>query len=71
MTCHTPPLKKAKKQGEMPLSSLSPIPSLNSKFFNRMGPRLGNGISPFLLLVYSASIIFAANIQVIPVASSE
>jgi len=29
MACHTPPLKKAKKQGEMPLPSLGPIPSLN------------------------------------------
>ena len=26
MACHTPPLKKAKKQGEMPLPSLGPIP---------------------------------------------
>ena len=26
MACHTPPLKKVKKQGEMPLPSLSPIP---------------------------------------------
>jgi len=33
MACHIPPLKKAKKQGEMPLPSLSPIPSLNSTFF--------------------------------------
>ena len=33
MACHTPPLKKAKKQGEMPLPSLGPIPSLNSTFF--------------------------------------
>ena len=29
----TPPLKKVKKQGEMPLPSLGPIPSLNSTFF--------------------------------------
>ena len=43
MACHISPLKKAKKQGEMPLPSLSHIPSLNS---NGMGPRLGNGISP-------------------------
>jgi len=28
MACHTPPLKKVKKQGEMPLPSLGPIPSL-------------------------------------------
>jgi len=33
MTCHTPPLKKVKKQGEMPLPSLTDIPSLNSAFF--------------------------------------
>ena len=33
MACHIPPLKKAKKQGEMPLPSLGPIPSLNSTFF--------------------------------------
>ena len=26
MACHILPLKKAKKQGEMPLPSLSPIP---------------------------------------------
>ena len=26
MACHTPPLKKAKKHGEMPLPSLGPIP---------------------------------------------
>ena len=25
MACHIPPLKKAKKQGEMPLPSLGPI----------------------------------------------
>jgi len=25
MACHIPPLKKAKKQGEMPLPRLSPI----------------------------------------------
>jgi len=37
MACHTPPLKKVKKQEEMPLPSLGPIPSLNSTFFNGMG----------------------------------
>jgi len=26
MACHIPPLKKAKKQGEVPLPSLIPIP---------------------------------------------
>jgi len=29
MACHTPPLKKLKKQGEMTLPSLGPIPSLH------------------------------------------
>ena len=46
MACHTPPLKNAK---EMPLPSFVPILSLNSAFFNGMGPRLGNGISPCFL----------------------
>jgi len=47
MACHTPPLKKVKKQGEMPLPSLGPIPSLNSTFL--MGWDQGwvmNGVSP-------------------------
>jgi len=43
MACHIPPLKKAKKQGEIPLPSVGPIPS---HFFNGMGLRLGNGIFP-------------------------
>ena len=33
VACHTPPLNKINKQGEMPLPSLGPIPSLNSTFF--------------------------------------
>ena len=33
MTYHTPPLEEMKKQGDMPLPSLGPIPSLNSTFF--------------------------------------
>ena len=33
MACHTPPLKKVKKQGEMPLPSLG-IPSLNPFCFS-------------------------------------
>jgi len=41
MACHIPPLKKAKKQGEMPLPSLGPIPSLNSKFFKWDGTEAG------------------------------
>jgi len=40
--------QKVKKQGEMPLRNLGPIPSLNSAFFNGMGPRLDNGVSPCL-----------------------
>ena len=31
MACHTPPLKKVKKQGKMPLPSLGPIPLQNCK----------------------------------------
>jgi len=45
MACHTPLLKKVKKQGEMPLPSLGPIPLKNVEFRDGMGPRLGNGIS--------------------------
>ena len=44
MACHTPHLKKAKKQGEMPLPILSPIPSLNSTFYEWDGTEEGNGI---------------------------
>jgi len=47
MACHTPPLKKETR--EKPLPSLSPSPSLNSKYLNGMGLRLGNGISPCYL----------------------
>ena len=32
MACHTPLLKKVKKQGEMPLPSLGPIPLKNVEF---------------------------------------
>jgi len=35
-----------KRKGEKPLPSLSPTPSLNSKFLNGMRLRLGNGIFP-------------------------
>ena len=42
MVCHTQSLKKAKKQVEMPLPILSPIP-INWK--NGMGMRMGSGIS--------------------------
>ena len=45
MAYHTPPLKKAKIQGEMPLPSLGPILK-NVEFRDGMGLRLGNGISP-------------------------
>ena len=37
MACHTPPLKKAKKQGKLPLSILSPIPFTKCKMGLRMG----------------------------------
>jgi len=33
MAYDTPPLEKAKKQGEMPLPSLNAIPFLNSTIF--------------------------------------
>ena len=47
MTCHTPPLQKVKKKGEMSLPSLGPFPlKKNVQFRAGMGPRLGNGISP-------------------------
>jgi len=36
MACHIPPLKKAQKQGEVPLPILSPIPSLNSTFYSAL-----------------------------------
>ena len=39
------------------LSSLGPIPSLNSTFFNGMGPRLGNGFSPCFLAFLRGGII--------------
>ena len=32
MAYHTPPFKKAKKQGEMPLPKLSPSPLTNAEF---------------------------------------
>ena len=44
MACHTPPLKKAKKKGEIPLPSFSPVPSLNFTLFNWMRLRLGNSL---------------------------
>jgi len=52
MASHTPPLKKAKKQGEMPLPSLGPIPLKIVEFRDGMGPRLGNGISPFFICFF-------------------
>jgi len=53
MACHTPPLKKAKKQGEMPLPSLSFIQFKKVEFIYRdgMGLRLGYGISPCFLFL--------------------
>jgi len=45
MVGHTPPLKKTKNQGELPLPILSPIPSA----MNGMRLGIGNSISlPFL-----------------------
>ena len=41
MAYHTPPLQKAKKQGDMPLPFLSPLNSVKG-----MGLRMGNGIFP-------------------------
>jgi len=41
MACHTPPLKKVKKQGEMPLPSLGPIPSKVKKQGEMPLPSLG------------------------------
>jgi len=46
MACYTPPLNKAKKQGEMPLPILSPIPFTNVECRDGMRVRMGNGISP-------------------------
>ena len=40
-------LKKPKEQREMPLPSLSPIPSLNSTFLNGMGMWLRPSLNPF------------------------
>jgi len=37
MACHTPPLTKVKKQGEIPLPSLGPIPLNNVEFRGVMG----------------------------------
>ena len=41
MVCHTLPLKKVKKQGEMPLPSLGPITLRNVEFRDGMGPSYG------------------------------
>ena len=51
MACHTPPLKKAKKQREMPLPSLSSFPFKNVEFRDGVGLRLGYGISPCFLFL--------------------
>ena len=40
MACHIPSLKKAKKQGEMPLPSLGPIPLNKCVAKNGLGTRL-------------------------------
>ena len=44
MAFHTNPSKKAKKQVELLLPNLGPIPSLNSTFLNRMGLRMSKSI---------------------------
>jgi len=41
MVCHTPPLEKAKKLGEMPLPILSPIPFQNVEFRDGMADSVG------------------------------
>jgi len=51
MACHTPPLEKAKKQGEIPLPSQS-IPILIVEFRDGMGLRMGNGISSCILAFF-------------------
>jgi len=56
MAYHIPTLKKGKIQGEMPLPSLSPIPSLILHSFNGMGLRLGNGISPCFFTILRGGI---------------
>ena len=38
MACHTPPLKKVKKQGEMPLPSLGPIPLKKCRIYIERPP---------------------------------
>lgn len=43
--CHAPPLEQAKKQGEMTLHILSPIPFKNVELRDGIGLRLSNGIS--------------------------
>ena len=56
MACHTPPLKKVKEQGKVPLPSLGPITLIlkNVEFRDGMGLRRGNGISPcFLTFLWS------------------
>ena len=60
MACHIriiPPLEKAKKQGEMPLTRLSPIPLQNVEFRDGMGLSLVNGISPCFLAFSRGGII--------------
>jgi len=41
MACHIPPLKKAKKQGEMPLPSLGPIPLKKCRIYGWDGIEAG------------------------------
>jgi len=41
MACHIPPLKKAKKQGEMSLPSLGPIPFKKCRMLGWDGTKAG------------------------------
>jgi len=45
VACHTPSLKKVKKQEEIPLPSLSPIPSPKFHISKWDGTEAGYGIS--------------------------
>ena len=49
MAFHTQPLKKAKKQGELPLPSLSPIVFIKGRIRDGIGLRMGVAF-PFSLL---------------------
>jgi len=46
MVCHTPPLKKAEKQGEMPYTQPQSYPFPKIYIFKWDGTEAGYGISP-------------------------